>query len=101
MVGWHAVTNPGPSQEFKLFTNIATDPLDVAKAAASFAVADSGGMAGVVIFTDSTYAIAIAKSDAMAKEYYRLGSDKNDIVSHLIYPIPDPALPFSACTRRA
>ncbi|MDA9521515.1 hydroxyglutarate oxidase [Bradyrhizobium sp. CCBAU 11434] len=27
-------------------------------------------------------------------EYYRLGSDRNDIVSHLIYPIPDPALPF-------
>jgi L-2-hydroxyglutarate oxidase len=27
-------------------------------------------------------------------EYYRLGPDKNDIVSHLIYPIPDPALPF-------
>ncbi|MGC1676713.1 MAG: L-2-hydroxyglutarate oxidase [Candidatus Binataceae bacterium] len=27
-------------------------------------------------------------------EYYRLGSDKNDIVSHLIYPVPDPSLPF-------
>lgn len=66
VVGWHSVTNPGPSKEFKLFTNIATDPLDVANAAASFAVADSGGKAGVVIFTDSTYAIAVAKSDAMA-----------------------------------
>lgn len=27
-------------------------------------------------------------------EYYRLPADKNDIVRHLIYPIPDPALPF-------
>jgi len=27
-------------------------------------------------------------------EYYRLPSDKNDIVNHLIYPIPDPELPF-------
>ncbi|WP_394830135.1 L-2-hydroxyglutarate oxidase [Pendulispora rubella] len=27
-------------------------------------------------------------------EYYRLGDDKNDIVKHLIYPIPDPSLPF-------
>jgi L-2-hydroxyglutarate oxidase len=27
-------------------------------------------------------------------EYYRLGADKDDIVKHLIYPIPDPALPF-------
>ncbi|TPK75290.1 substrate-binding domain-containing protein [Mesorhizobium sp. B2-4-17] len=67
VVGWHSVTNPGPSEEYKLVTNIATDPLDVAKAAASFAVADSEGKAGVVIFTDSTYAIAIAKSDAMAE----------------------------------
>jgi L-2-hydroxyglutarate oxidase len=27
-------------------------------------------------------------------EYYRLGSDKDRIVNHLIYPIPDPELPF-------
>jgi len=27
-------------------------------------------------------------------EYYRLPADKNDIVSHLIYPVPDPDLPF-------
>jgi L-2-hydroxyglutarate oxidase len=27
-------------------------------------------------------------------EYYRLPADKNDIVKHLIYPIPDPGLPF-------
>ncbi|WP_432349818.1 L-2-hydroxyglutarate oxidase (plasmid) [Shinella yambaruensis] len=27
-------------------------------------------------------------------EYYRLPADRNDIVRHLIYPIPDPALPF-------
>ncbi|MBD0415588.1 L-2-hydroxyglutarate oxidase [Oryzicola mucosus] len=27
-------------------------------------------------------------------EYFRLGPDKNDIVNHLIYPVPDPALPF-------
>jgi len=27
-------------------------------------------------------------------EYFRLPSSKNDIVRHLIYPIPDPDLPF-------
>ncbi|MDB5560747.1 MAG: L-2-hydroxyglutarate oxidase, partial [Hyphomicrobiales bacterium] len=27
-------------------------------------------------------------------EYFRLATDKDDIVKHLIYPIPDPALPF-------
>ncbi|GGK78331.1 L-2-hydroxyglutarate oxidase [Amphritea balenae] len=27
-------------------------------------------------------------------EYYRLPNEKSDIVNHLIYPIPDPELPF-------
>ncbi|TDO04633.1 MULTISPECIES: L-2-hydroxyglutarate oxidase [Halomonas] len=27
-------------------------------------------------------------------EYYRLPPERNDIVNHLIYPIPDPAMPF-------
>jgi (S)-2-hydroxyglutarate dehydrogenase len=27
-------------------------------------------------------------------EYFRLPGSKNDIVRHLIYPVPDPALPF-------
>jgi L-2-hydroxyglutarate oxidase len=27
-------------------------------------------------------------------EYYRLPASKNDIVKHLIYPVPDPELPF-------
>ncbi|MCO5148975.1 MULTISPECIES: L-2-hydroxyglutarate oxidase [unclassified Shinella] len=27
-------------------------------------------------------------------EYFRLPADKNDIVRHLIYPVPDPDLPF-------
>ena len=27
-------------------------------------------------------------------EYFRLGEDKNNIVNHLIYPIPEPSLPF-------
>ncbi|MDR5826287.1 L-2-hydroxyglutarate oxidase [Caballeronia sp. LP006] len=27
-------------------------------------------------------------------EYYRLPESKNDIVKHLIYPVPDPSLPF-------
>jgi L-2-hydroxyglutarate oxidase len=27
-------------------------------------------------------------------EYFRLRSQKSDVIRHLIYPIPDPALPF-------
>lgn len=66
VVGWHAFAKPGPSQELPVFTNITTDPMEVARAAASYAIADSDGKAGVVIFTDSVYAIAVAKSTAMA-----------------------------------
>lgn len=27
-------------------------------------------------------------------EYYKLGPNRNDLIKHLIYPVPDPALPF-------
>ncbi|WP_142781818.1 L-2-hydroxyglutarate oxidase [Agrobacterium sp. T29] len=27
-------------------------------------------------------------------EYYRLADHRNDLINHLIYPVPDPALPF-------
>ena len=67
VVGWHATATPGPSTWPPVFTNITTDPLEVARAAASYAIAESDGKAGVVIFTDSIYKIAIAKSDEMAR----------------------------------
>ncbi len=67
VVGWHSTASTGPSDKHPIFTNITTDPLEISRAAASLAVADSNGTAGVVIFTDSVYEIAIAKSDAMAE----------------------------------
>jgi ribose transport system substrate-binding protein len=67
LIGWHSLGKPGPAPEWQLFTNIATDPKEVAKAAGMFAVADSNGKAGVVIFTDPAYEMGIAKSDAMAE----------------------------------
>jgi ribose transport system substrate-binding protein len=67
LVGWHAGPAPGPIASPKIFTNVTTDPVEVAKAAAMYAVADSGGKAGAVIFTDSVYKIAIKKSDTMAE----------------------------------
>lgn len=68
VVGWHSGGAPGPIDGVPgVITNITTDPLEVAKASGLYAVVDSGGTAGVIIFTDSIYAIAIAKSDATAK----------------------------------
>lgn len=67
VVGWHAYASTGPHPTLPIFTNITTDPLKVAQAAASYAVVSSSGKAGAIIFTDSVYEIAIAKSDAMAE----------------------------------
>ena len=67
IIGWHATASTGPSDTLPIFTNVTTDPLEVSRAAAYFVVADSDGKAGVVVFTDSVYEIAIAKSDAMAE----------------------------------
>ena len=65
IVGWHSTGKPGPVRDLPIFTNIATEPDDVGKAAAMYAIADSNGTAGVVIFTDPIYAIATAKTNAM------------------------------------
>ena len=65
LVGWHSGEQPGPNEKAGLFANVTTTADDVSEAAALWAVADSGGKAGVVIFTDSQYAIAVYKARAM------------------------------------
>ena len=67
LIGWHATIRPGPAPELNLFTNISTDPLQVARTAAALVVAHSNGAAHVVVFTDSTEKISVLKSDAMAR----------------------------------
>lgn len=76
LVGWHAYAKSGPHDKLPIFTNITTDPLEVARAAASFPCAETGGKANVVIFTDSTYEIAVAKSNAMAQVIKACGDSK-------------------------
>jgi ribose transport system substrate-binding protein len=67
VVGWHSAFEPGIVPGTLLFTNVATSARAVALAAASFAVVGSGGApAGVIIFTDTSFAVARAKSDDMA-----------------------------------
>jgi len=64
VVGWHAGREATGIQG--LFYNVTTRARDVAEITALYAVMESKGKAGVVIFTDSAYAVAIAKSEAMA-----------------------------------
>ena len=66
VIGWHSTIRPGHNPELPLFTNISTDPQNVARVSAALAVALSNGHAGVVVFTDSTEKISVLKSDAMA-----------------------------------
>ncbi len=65
MVAWHVGSTIGPVDEVGIFANVTTDPMLVSEAAAKWAFADAGGEPGVVIFTDSTYQIAIDKADRM------------------------------------
>ncbi|MGY0575455.1 substrate-binding domain-containing protein [Bradyrhizobium sp. RDM12] len=65
IVGWHAGPTAGPVEGISaVFTNVTTDPIEVSTAAGYEAVVKSNGHAGVVLFTDSIYAIATAKTNA-------------------------------------
>jgi ribose transport system substrate-binding protein len=68
VVGWHASPRPGPDPRNRLFTNVTTDPDEVARLAARYVIADSDGTAGAVIFTDSQFAIARRKVNVMRAE---------------------------------
>lgn len=74
VVGWHVGPFAGPIPDSPIVVNVSTNPLDVARVTAMAAVVESGGHAGVVIFTDHNFAIAEAKSNAMA-EVIRACSD--------------------------
>lgn len=64
MVGWHIGPNPGPVTDPPVFTNVTTDPREVAKAAAMYAIVDSNGTANVIHFKDSITTISTAKTNA-------------------------------------
>lgn len=67
VVGWNVATKAGPLPEDNIFYNVAQDPLDIAKAAAYYAIAASDGKAHVVIFTTNEFSVALEKSNEMAK----------------------------------
>jgi len=66
IVGWHVAAQAGPLPNSPVAMNVSTDPLEVARITAMAAVVAAKGKAGVVIFTDSSFGIAMAKAKAMA-----------------------------------
>lgn len=86
MVSWHASPVIGPDPDNGIFTNVSTDSMEVSAAAAQWAFADAAGEPGVVIFTDSTYRIAIAKADRIKEEIEKLGGT---VLEYVDTPIAD------------
>lgn len=73
MVSWHSGPKIGCDAPGGIFANVSTDAMQVSDVAAKWALDDAGGKPGVVIFTDSTYQIAIDKADRMKKDIEAAG----------------------------
>lgn len=67
IVGWHVGPRAGRMTGGPVAMNVSTDPLAVARTTAMAAVVDARGKAGVVIFTDSNFQIAMQKATTMAE----------------------------------
>jgi ribose transport system substrate-binding protein len=65
IAAWHGAPKPGPMADQHVFANVGSDSARVAEVAADYAIAQSDGKAGVIIFTDSAYAIALSKAKMM------------------------------------
>jgi ribose transport system substrate-binding protein len=87
VIGWHAVNEPGPSQDPELFTNVTTRVEDVARISADWIIADSDGHAGVVLFTDASLPFAKNKSDLIKGELERCPGVT--LLSYEDIPIPE------------
>ena len=66
IVGWHVAARAGPVPGTPVAMNVSTDPLEVARVTALAAIVQSGGHAGVVVFTDTNYELPRTKAEAMA-----------------------------------
>lgn len=65
VVGWHVSRHAGALAAGPVAVNVSSDPLEVARITAMAAVVSANGRAGVVIFTDSNFEIALTKSNEM------------------------------------
>lgn len=66
IVGWHVAAKAGPVPGTPVAMNVSTNPFEVARLTALAAIVQSGGHAGVVIFTDSNFQVAQDKANEMA-----------------------------------
>jgi ribose transport system substrate-binding protein len=98
VVGWHAAAVIGPVSG--LFTNVGSDPKEAGQIAALFAVADSKGKAGVVVFADVTNAYAAAKSSAIVEVIKQCQTCTLLDVEHAASGSPENVPQFAALMKK-
>jgi len=87
VIGWHAAATSGAQPSLGLFSNVTTMRADVSKTSADWVIADSKGVGGVVIFTDSSIPFAEGKSQEIKAEVETCSSLK--ILEYANIPIGD------------
>ncbi|HEY9109532.1 MAG TPA: substrate-binding domain-containing protein [Roseateles sp.] len=96
LVGWHAAARGGPTPI--LFTNVSTDPGVVAEMAVALVKPGRAGRAGVVIFNDSRFEIANAKTQRMREALAR--NDQCELLAVEDLPISSASQGMSAALTR-
>jgi ribose transport system substrate-binding protein len=86
MVAWHSGPKIGCDAPGGIFANVSTDAMTVSEVAAEWAIKDAADGAGVVIFTDSTYQIAIDKADRIKETIESMGGT---VLEYVDTPIAD------------
>jgi len=86
MVSWHSGPKIGCDAPGGIFANVSTDAMSVSEVAAKWAMDDGGKNVGAVIFTDSTYQIAIDKADRIKQTIEKMGGT---VLEYVDTPIAD------------
>ncbi len=86
MVAWHSGPKIGCDAPGGIFANVSTDAMTVSEVAAKWAMEDGGDKVGAVIFTDSTYQIAIDKADRIKETIEAMGGT---VLEYVDTPIAD------------
>ena len=86
MVSWHSGPKIGCDAPGGIFANVSTDAMTVSETAANWAMADGGANVGAIIFTDSTYQIAIDKADRIKATIEAAGGT---VLEYVDTPIAD------------
>jgi ribose transport system substrate-binding protein len=71
LVGWHAVSDPGPVRNPDIFWNVQSNQEQAGKDMADYVICSSGGHAGAAVVTWNIFPIAVLKDQAFEHELAR------------------------------